>query len=235
MGGTTENKTSTQTSQPWSVQEPYLTKGFAEAQKMYDKPGPAYYPESTVAGFSPNQTSAFGMGADLAHSGDANVNAASKQNLSIMNGNFGDSVFKNISDRVTPQVNAQFEGAGRYGSDSHAGALGTALTDAYAPFASSMMNQAMDRAPGFAQQQWTNINNLGDIGKQQQQMGQLETNDALARYNYNTQLPQLKLNQFMQNIGGNWGGTTTATQPVYQPSIWSQLLGAGLGAGGLLG
>ena len=180
--------------------------------------------------------SAYNMGSNLAQGGDANMNAASAQNQSIMQGNYGDNVFKNIQSHVMPAVASQFEGSGRYGpNNSFAGASTSALTNAYAPYASSMMNQAIDRAPGFQSAQWQNIQGLNQLGGQQQQQAQAETGDMVNRYNYNMQLPQLKLNQYMQNVGGNWGSTTTATQPYNQPSIWSQLLGAGLGTAGLLG
>lgn len=235
MGGTTSQQTSTQNSSPWSSQQPYLEKGFSDAQKIYDKSGPSYFPGSTVTPFSQNQNNAFGMGANLARQGDPNVNAASAQNQNILKGNYGNDVFKNIESQVLPSVNSQFEGAGRYGSDSHATAAATGLTNAYAPFAASMMNQAIDRAPSFQNQQWNNVNNLADIGKQQQGLGQQENNDAINRFNYYQNLPQLKLNQFQQNVGGNWGGTSTTSTPVYQPSIFSQIGGAALGLGGLFG
>ena len=167
---------------------------------------------------------------------DLLVAEVGKENQKIMAGNYGDDVFKNVQSHVMPAVSAQFEGSGRYGQNASFGnAVSTGLTNAYAPYASSMMNQAIDRAPNFQSSQWNNIQGLGDIGKQQQGQAQLETNDALNRYNYNTQLPQLKLNQYMQNVGGNWGNTTTSSQPVYNPSMFSQAAGAGLGLLGLFG
>ena len=236
MGSTPTQQTSTSTSQPWEAQQPYLKEGFGQAQKIYQGSGPAYYPKSTAAPFSPNQNSAFGMGQNLATHGDPNMNAASMQNQKIMAGNYGDDVFKNVQSHVMPAVSSQFEGSGRYGQNASFGnAVSTGLTNAYAPYASSMMNQAIDRSPNFQASQWNNIQGLGDIGKQQQGQAQLETNDAINRYNYNTQLPQLKLNQYMQNVGGNWGNTTTTSQPVYNPSMFSQIAGGGLGLLGLLG
>lgn len=236
MGGKTTQQTSTSTAQPWSAQQPYLQQGFQAAQDIYNKPGPGYFPQSTVANQSGLQTSAQNMGQQLGQNGEANMNMASGQNQKIMQGNYGDDVFKNIQSKVMPAVASQFEGSGRFGNnESYGTAASTALTNAYAPYASSMMNQALDRAPSYGNQQWQNIQNMNQLGGQQQQYNQMQTNDALARYNFNSQQPQLKLNQFMQNVGGNWGNTTTASQPVYQPGIGQQLLGGLLAGGSLFG
>jgi hypothetical protein len=235
MGGSTTQQSSTSTSQPWDVQQPYLKQGFDAAQKIYNAPGPAYYPNSTVAPMTASQNTAQTMGSNLA-GGSQGYQAAKAANLGLLGGAGGDAVFQNIKSHVLPTVASQFEGSGRYGpNDSFATASTRALTDAYAPFAASQMQSAIGNAQNFNQQDWGNVQNLNQLGQQQQQQGQLETNDAVQRYNYNTQLPQLRLNQFMQNVGGNWGNTTTATQPVYQPGLFSQLLGGGLGIAGLLG
>ena len=237
MGSTTTNQTSTSSSAPWSAQQPYLQQGFKAAQGIYNQPGPGYYPNSTVAPLTGNQNSAFSQAGAFGNS-NSGLNTAINQNNQIASGNFGgagDAVFRNIQSQVTPGVNSQFEGAGRYGSDSHAAALGTAMTNAYAPYASSMMNSALDRSGTLANDQWSGIDNQARLGAQQQTQAQNETNDAINRYNYNTQLPQLKLNQYMQNIGGNWGNTTTSTTPVSQPSLLSQIAGGALSLGGLLG
>lgn len=237
MGGTTSQQTSTSSSQPWSAQQPYLTEGFQGAEDIYKNSNPTYYPGSTVAPLTGAQNSALSTGNDFANSGGG-LNTAINQNNNIASGNFGgmgDAVYQNIASQVMPSVNSQFEGSGRYGSDSHAQALATGLTNAYAPYASSMMNSALDRSGTLSGDQWNNINNQYQLGAQQQGQAQQETNDAVNRFNYNQNLPQLKLNQFQQNVGGNWGGQSQTSTPVNQPSIWSQLFGGGLGIAGLLG
>ncbi len=247
MGSTTSQQTSTSSSQPWDAQQPYLKQGFAEAQKIYNTPGPGYYPGSTVAPASSSQTNAWNSAnGQAAQNGQGIANAQGFNNDVLsgkyLNNPYNDQVFQNISDKITPQVNSQFSLGGRYGSDSHAGAMTTALTDAYAPYASQNyqqgignMQQAAGQAGSLSQAGWDNLNGQAGLGGQQQQYGQLETNDAINRYNYNSNLPQLKLNQFQSNVSGNWGGQSQTSTPVSQPSIWSQLLGGGLGIAGLLG
>ena len=54
-GGT---QVSTSTTEPWEEQIPYLTSGFEEAQRLYNKAAPEYYPGETLAGFDPVQKQA---------------------------------------------------------------------------------------------------------------------------------------------------------------------------------
>lgn len=247
MGGSTSQQTSTSNSQPWDAQQPYLKQGFEAAKKIYDGPAPGYFPNSTVAPATANQTGAWNAaGGQAAQAGQGIHNAMGFNNDVLsgkyLNNPYSDSVFKNISDKITPQVNSQFSQAGRYGSDSHAGAMTTAMTDAYAPYAAQQYQQgignmqtAAGNAGNLAQAGWSNLDNQSQMGGQQQQFGQMETNDAVNRFNYYQNLPQLRLNQFQQNVGGNWGGTSQTSTPVYQPGLFSQLLGGGLGIAGLLG
>jgi len=54
-GGT---QVSTSTTEPWEEQKPYLTGGFKEAQRLYNRGAPAYYPGETLAGFDPMEKAA---------------------------------------------------------------------------------------------------------------------------------------------------------------------------------
>ena len=51
MGGGT--RVTTSKSGPWEGQQNYLKYGFANAQKLFEKQAPDYYPNATVAGFDP--------------------------------------------------------------------------------------------------------------------------------------------------------------------------------------
>ena len=54
-GGT---QTSISLSEPWDEQKPYLTGGFKEAKRLYNRGAPEYYPGETLAGFDPMQKAA---------------------------------------------------------------------------------------------------------------------------------------------------------------------------------
>lgn len=189
---------------------------------------------------------------------------------------YSDSVFQNIQQKVTPAVNSQFMGSGRYGSNLHADTQTRALTEAYAPYASQQYQSGLDRmgqaagmsdsmynnaygrmaggagmaqdmyqqdvanrfgaagmAPTFAANDYTDLGALEAIGQQKQGLGQQELNDAVQRWQYYQQLPYDKLGQFLNNIGGNYGGTVVGKTPSTQPSGWQQAAGAGLGLLGM--
>lgn len=78
-------------------------------------------------------------------------------------------------------------------------------------------------------------------GAAQQQFDQQAINDAVQRWNFGQELPYQQLNNFIGAVTGNYGGTSTLTQPYFsapQPSLLSQAgQGVGLlsGIGGLFG
>jgi precorrin-3B methylase len=172
---------------------------------------------------------------------------------------YSDNVYQNIQSKVMPSVNSQFMGSGRYGSNLQTDTATRALTESYAPYASQQYQSGLDRmgqaagmaqnmyntdvanrfgaanmAPMFAANDWTDINALSNIGGQQQQLGQQELNDAAARWDYYQRLPFDKLGTYLNNIGGNYGGTAIGTTKTPQPSMFQQATGAGLGLLGLL-
>jgi hypothetical protein len=246
-GGDTQKTTSNQVSEPWSEQIPFLKYGMNEASRLYQQQGPNYYPGSTVAPFSAEQNQAFGMGTQRALGGNQSMKMAEGFGRDVMGGKYlnnpyQDQVFDNIKSQVMPAVNSNFMGSGRYGSGLHGDTMTRALTESYAPFASQNWQQGLDRmgqaasmAPMFAANDYTDLAALESIGAQKQQLGQSELNDAAARWDYYQQLPYNKLGQYLNNIGGNYGGTVVGTTrtPTNQPSMFQQAAGAGLGLLGM--
>jgi len=239
-------KSTTQTT-PWSQQVPYLTAGFQQAQNLFNQPGPAYYPNATVAPFAPETTLGLNAQAARAAAGSPVNAAAQGYARDVLGGRYltnpyGDAVFQDIRDRVTPAVDSQFSLAGRYGPNAAmTDQLTRSLTDAYAPFAQQQYQSERGNqqaiaglAPTLANTDYQDIAAMTDVGKQRQAQAQSEIQAAQDRYNYNANLPANKLAQYMQLIQGNYGGSTTSKQPVYQPSVASQVLG-GIGTVGDLG
>lgn len=253
-GGDTQKTTTTQNSvsEPWKEQVPYLKYGLNEASRLYQQQGPMYYPGSTVAPFSAEQNQAFNLGGQRALQGNQTMDQAESFTQDVMGGKYlnnpyQDEVFNNIKSQVMPAVNSQFMGSGRYGGNNlHTDTMTRALTESYAPYASQNWQQGLDRmgqaanmAPMFAANDWTDLGALEAIGQQKQQLGQSELNDATTRWDYYQNLPYSKLNQYIANTGGNYGGTTfgTSTQkiPTNQPSMFQQVAGAGMGLLGTAG
>ena len=237
MGGKNKTQKTTQESSPWGPQQGPLKYAIGEATRLYQDASPVYYPGSTVAPFSPEQDQAFDMTRARATGGNQTMRAAEGYARDVLGGRYSGNplegqVFQNIQQRVMPAVNSQFMGSGRYGSGMHADTAARGMTEAFAPVAASMYEQGMNRmdnaarmAPMFAQNDYADINALGAIGQQRQAMAQDEMNDAKARWDYYQTLPYNKLGQFLNNIGGNYGGTVVGTTQVPQPSVLQQIAG----------
>lgn len=95
-GGSTQpagNTTTTQTTNPWSGQQPYLSDYFQQAQNFYDggpigfnpANAPQYYPGQTVAPFTPQQSQAIDMTTNLAQN-DPTTAAATGASNAYMSG-----------------------------------------------------------------------------------------------------------------------------------------------------
>lgn len=248
MGGSTKTAKSTNTSEPWAAQKPFLETGFKEAQKLYNTGGPSYYGGDQTANFTPEQMQAFQMTTDRATNGNETMNAAEGYAGDVLAGKYlnsdpySDQVFQNIQSKVMPSVASQFMGAGRTGSGMHADTATRALTESYAPYASAQYQSGLDRigqaasmAPMFAANDYADINALQSIGQQQQALNQADIEAEMRKYAYQQDLPYNNLDQYMSSIQGNYGGTSTSAQPYYKPSLFGQIAGGLLGAAGTLG
>lgn len=238
MGGSSSQKTTT-VNTPWSEQTPYLKYGMEEAAKLYQRPGPQYYPGSTIAPFSSQQQQAFNLGQQRALAGNQTMQGAEQFTRDVLGGNYlnsnpyNDQVFQNIQSKVMPAVNSNFMGAGRYGSGLHGDTMTRALTESYAPYASQQWQSGLDRmgqaasaAPVFAANDYTDIGYLENIGRARQALAQQELDDARARWDFYQNQPYEKLAQYQGGVTGNFGGTQTSKIP--GPSMFSQLLGGGV-------
>jgi hypothetical protein len=114
------------------------------------------------------------------------------------------------------------------------GNIGTQLTGAQGlgqNFGNAAYNQlaAIGQSPALSNLDYEQAAALTGAGQDVQSLNQAAINDAMARYNYGQQLPYSNLQNYMQNIQGNYGGTTTQTSP-YFTNPTANLLSSGLGA-----
>ena len=268
------NTTSTQTSSPWSGQQPYLIGqgngnvgapgpagmpmanipgALPAAASLYANYTPQYFPESTVAPLNQTQQTGLGMEAGYGlNGGNPAVNSATGAINSMENGNFlsaGNPYFQqtanSVLSQVVPQLESQFEGNGRMGSPGAAYAASQGAASAIAPYAFQNYQQGLQNmlqgamlAPGLQQSQIQNIGLVQNAGQQEQQQTQAEINDAINRWNFQQQLPYNQLAMYEGGVNGNYGGTSTLSQPYFQNNKGTNgLLGglAGGAAGQLLG
>lgn len=245
--GTTETTTKTE---PWAEQKPYLTAGFAKAKDLLNSSGPAYYPNSTVAGFTPEQETALTGQANRAASGSPLVDAAQGENLRTLNGEYldaGNPHLQAMIDRtyqaIRPNFDAQFAGAGRYGSGAHQAAIGDAIakagTDlAYRDYTAERgnMQNAIGQAPGLANQDYLDIEKMLGAGTLRQGQEQAELGADVQRYNYGQNLESMKLGDYLKMVGGGYGSSSTQSQPYFTNPMAGILgLAGSLGSAALLG
>lgn len=252
-GGGSSGSTQTQTvtkADPWSEQQPYLKYGFQQAQDIYQGGAPGYYPGQTVAPFSPETNAAMEAQTNRALSGSPLMTAAQQQLTDTMSGKYLNPETNpflmagadQIRANVLPQIESRFAGSGRLNSGLASRAATEGVSSALADAA--MKNYAMERdnqikgmlfAPSLANADYGDISKLADVGAQREGYAQALSNEDIARYNYEANLPNNWLAQFMNLVQGQYGGSGTTTQstPYYQNRLASGAGGA-LG-GGLLG
>ena len=74
---------------------------------------------------------------------------------------------------------------------------------------------------------------MGQVGQQRRAMTQTAMDRDMARYNYEAQAPYNALNQYMNTIQGNYGGTTTSTTPSDNSGLMNMI--GSLGSAYLMG
>ena len=241
------NTTVTQNSTPWSGLQPYLTQLYANAQNLTQTDPNMSYPGQTVAGLNPQETQALDLTQQRALSGSPVTNAAQQANYDMTTGQFlsaGNPYFGNmvnqIAQQVNPQVASGFEAGGRLGSGAQANAFESAMTNeagnlAYQNYnnALSQMGQATALAPSLANQDYTDLGQLLNVGSTLQNQQQNYINEDINRFQQNQQGPWQTLGQETGLLGGiNVGNNTATTQPFFTNPV-ANALGTGMGLLGL--
>lgn len=241
-GGSTQPAgvtTTTQTSAPWSGQQPYLSQVFGQAQNLYDTYRPQYFPGSTAAAQTPTQQLGLGLETAAGLAGNSSVNAANSYLTSTLGGDYlsaGNPYFQGMANQVlaqtVPGLEAQFAQGNRMTGPGAAYAVGEGADSALGGLAyqnyndrMQQMSQAAMLAPAMQSAGYQNIAAVTDAGNQQQAQNQAQLNDQVARWNFQQQLPYQTLQQYANLIGGNYGGTSTLSQPYFENGAANSLLG----------
>lgn len=258
MGGSSKTETQNQTRDPWAPAQPGLKDILSKAQ-TYGADQSIWNPTfssnttSGIAGLGQlGQQSSFGAGTIRSQVGaDQMAGGVGRDELSktasggYLNGNpYLDSVLSKSSQDTADQVNAQFSGAGRYGSGAHTGVLAREIGGlnqqarlgeydkerGYQVNAAGSLNgqglQSAALSPtadsADAQQQMLQI----QAGQMQDQMAQAQRQAPIAGLNWQTGVTAP-----IAGLGGTANGTTTTSQ---SPNIASMVLGGGMMAAGAL-
>ncbi|HEX9465663.1 MAG TPA: hypothetical protein VGB82_23930 [Alphaproteobacteria bacterium] len=215
---------------------------------------PSFYPGSTVAGLTAPQLQAINLeqstGLGNLNGPGSVANTSAQQIVDTASGAYlpGGSQFnpffsdlqQNVLSQVVPGLESQFNQGNSMNNPGTARAVSMGATDALGNIAAQMYEAERNnqlKAAGLAPQtqglQYQNIGAISDAGAQLQNQQQQQINDAVARWNYQQQLPYQQLNNYAALVGGNYGGTTTVQQPYFTNPTGNALSGAV--GGGLLG
>lgn len=255
-------ETTTSSSAPWSVQQPYLQYGYQQAQNLYNTGGPQYYGSSTVAPMSQGTQNALGSLQGMAYNNPQQQQSQqyskdviggnylnSNPYLDAMYGQAASGVTRQFNESVLPGVSARFGMSGRSGSPGMMDAVGSAyrgLGDSLGGMASNIygQNYANERnmqqnmaqfTPQLLQSQAGLYQNALQAGQAVDAQNQNVLGDQVARHNFNQQRPQQNLSTYLGNIGGSMGSQSSTTSPSYSQPWWQTALGVGGLLGGLFG
>lgn len=202
--------------QPPSYAMPFLQYGLDEARAQYDSNAPNYYPAQTVVGFSPESEMSLDMMRDRAL--DPNSMTAQTANVVQQNLMGTNPLMSAAFQPVVNEVQSQFAKAGRYGSGANQQALAAAL----APAALQAQQTAIAQAPQIQNQ---DLSQLAAVGSAREGQAQAELQDQVNRFNFEQNIEQQKLKDYLALVGGGTVGSNTI-QPVQRNTAASALGGA---------
>jgi len=258
-----KNLSTTQTSEPWKEQIPYLKQTFSEAQNLYNNSkNQGYFPDQTYA--APSEATLLGLDRQYQRAKDGSdiFNAGKEQNLATIRGDYLNSnpylqsaidnankgTIRSFNNSVIPQLQSSFANSGRYGSSLQNQSQMDATNELLSRTGTNAQNMAYGNyndernrqmsavasAPAYAQADYQDIANLLDVGQQREAITQQGIDEAMNRYDYSQNQPWANLERYKALIDGNYGGTTTTTgRNPNYKSATSALLGGALSGAGM--
>jgi hypothetical protein len=233
-GGTQESKTTTQID-PNIL--PYVTYGLEEGKRLYQSGTPSFFPGKTYVSPSEATTQALGLAEQRALAGSPLTEAAQQETLATIQGRGVNPFLAGAAEalyRPTTMagqeairgLQSEASSRGRYGSGAMEQLAGKAsyniglglgdiqrqlmLQSSEAERARQM--EATRNAPAMAAQDYADIQRLLTVGGAREQQAAAELQDAINRYNFEQNLPQMKLSQFANLFSSvPQGGVVTQT------------------------
>ena len=243
--------TQTSTSQPWSVQAPYIDYGMNQARTLYEEGGPAYYGGNTVSPMAPQIEQGINMTENAAMTGGYGVDAAANNQLidtlsgSYLGANpYLDQMYDTAADRARRAMDSQFAKGGRYGSGVHQDLMGENLSDmAGNLYGKSYENergrqmQMAGLAPSISNQNYVPGQAMIDSGNIVQGQANEQIAADKARWDYNQNQPYANLSNYMNTINGDYGNSQSQTTntPMYNNSTATNILGGAMAGADILG
>lgn len=255
-GGSTNTVTRTELD---PTMRPYVQYGLGEAQRLYQQGAPEYYTGQTFVGPSQQTQTALAAAQQRAMQGNPLVPLAQQQLASTISGGYLQnpylaSALKPGFDAATTQyqdainqMRSRASQSGRYGMNealmSQEQRAQNALANALANQAGTLgyqgyeaerqrQQEAIGAAPGLAAQDYTDIQQLANVGQTAEAYQQAALQDQIAKFNYAQQAPYAALQSFLSSAYGAPMGMQT-TAPSYSNPL-TGALGAALAGKALL-
>ncbi|WP_426664075.1 hypothetical protein [Rhodanobacter aciditrophus] len=205
--------------------------GAGQAQQLYQKGGPQYYPGSTVAPLSSIQEQYLTSANSLGTGGNPTLGAANGYTQNVLDGNYLNpdsnpylaSTFNQAANAVQNRVSSEFGQAGRNIEASipvqndQMNQLATQIYGGNYQNERNLQQQAAANTPGLNASNLANLGAVGQAGALEQQQAQNYINGAQSAWNYNQQLPYSNLSNYMNQVNALAHPVTqTNSQPVFQ-------------------
>ena len=233
-GGQQESKTTTSID---PAIKPYVTYGLEEAKRLYETGSPQFFPGQTYVSPSAQTQQALQMAQERAMAGSPLTGAAQAETLATIQGRGVNPFLAGALEQTNRLAGEQYNrniqnlqssaaSAGRYGSSAMGQQAGTAQ-DIFARALAEQGGQlaynsaeaerarqmaAVGAAPQMAQADYADIQRLLSVGGAREAQSAAQLQDAMNRFNFEQNLPQMKLSQYANLYStAPQGSTTTQT------------------------
>ena len=234
MGGGGGSQKSTTTTSIDPTIAPYVQYGLQEAKRLYETGSPQFFPGQTYVSPSEQTQQALQMAQERAIAGSPLTGAAQAETLATIQGKgvnpflagaleqtnrlAGEDYLRNIQ-----KLQSGASSVGRYGSAAQGQLTGQAQ-DIFARALAEQGGQlaynsaeaerqrqmaAVGAAPQMAQADYADIQRLLSVGGAKEAQSAAQLQDAMNRFNFQQNLPQMKLSQFANLFSSVPQGTTT--------------------------
>lgn len=224
-----------QDTSPWAAQQPYLQNLFSRADSLYSSGTPTVAPQSSYTQQAIKGLSSGGGGGGGGYGMSSLTKTAEKELEKTLRGGYSNPYVKealgDVIDMTRSKINAQFLGDND-GSSVHKEWLGRGVAAAGHQFASQFYENERGRqmsAAGMApsyQAQRTAATQAQQAAAQTKLMNQVLAGQMQDAYQQRvTDSPWEALQRYQGYVGGNYGGSTTGTQPYQRSNPFADIAG----------
>jgi hypothetical protein len=259
MGSSNSPSHTSTTTEPPAFIRPFMEYGAQQSRALYETGGPSYYGGNTVVPFSQQTEAALGGTEQRALAGSPVNQAAQDYATGVLNreptSQFGgatnpylDATFNRAADATQQRLQSGFAGSGRNieaarpAASQELGDLANTIYGGAYENERNRMAQDLDRqrslqfgvagmAPQLANQDYVDLQALGGVGGQVEDLTSRLMEDQAARWDFSQNAPQMNLDNYISRVTGAYPGqNSTQTTPTYRNRTAGALGGALSGA-----